>query len=132
MEILASRVLLHPSDLERSLRFYGETLGLSVYREFGAGSSRGVVFFLGGGFLELSRGGSGAAPTDALELWLQVPELGTVHRALQQAGAAIEEPPAEMPWGLREMRVLDPDGLRLVFVEVPPDHPLRRDPRVDS
>ncbi|HKK52600.1 MAG TPA: VOC family protein, partial [Myxococcota bacterium] len=33
------------------------------------------------------------------------------------------------PWGLVELRAEDPDGLRLVFVEVPPDHPLRRDQR---
>ena len=32
MEILSSRVLLRPRDLERSLRFYEDTLGLVVYR----------------------------------------------------------------------------------------------------
>ncbi|MDQ3965652.1 MAG: VOC family protein, partial [Actinomycetota bacterium] len=30
------------------------------------------------------------------------------------------------PWGLREMWVKDPDGVRLVIVQVPADHPLRR------
>ncbi|MGH3007235.1 MAG: VOC family protein, partial [Gaiellaceae bacterium] len=29
MEILSSRVLLRPRDLERSLRFYEDTLGLA-------------------------------------------------------------------------------------------------------
>lgn len=33
------------------------------------------------------------------------------------------------PWGLHEMHVTDPDGLTLIFVEVPRDHPLRRDLR---
>jgi hypothetical protein len=33
------------------------------------------------------------------------------------------------PWGLVELRVADPDGLTLIFVEVPSDHPLRRDHR---
>src|SRR5215211_3603334 len=54
MEVLSSRVLLRPKDFERSLRFYGESLGLQVYREWESGPDRGVVFFLGGGFLELS------------------------------------------------------------------------------
>jgi hypothetical protein len=27
------------------------------------------------------------------------------------------------------MWIEDPDGVRIVFVEVPVDHPLRRDPR---
>ena len=50
MEVLSSRVLLHPNDFERSLRFYSESLGLHIYREWGSGSNQGVVFFLGGGF----------------------------------------------------------------------------------
>ncbi len=54
MEVLSSRVLLQPVDFERSLRFYAQSLGLHVYRQWGSGSTRGVVFFLGGGFLELS------------------------------------------------------------------------------
>jgi hypothetical protein len=33
------------------------------------------------------------------------------------------------PWGLIEMWIEDPDGIRIVIVEVPADHPLRRDPR---
>jgi len=34
--------------------------------------------------------------------------------------------------GLIEMRAEDPDGLRIILVEVPADHPLRRDPRSAS
>jgi hypothetical protein len=33
------------------------------------------------------------------------------------------------PWGLTELWIEDPDGVRIVLVEVPADHPLRRDPR---
>jgi hypothetical protein len=33
------------------------------------------------------------------------------------------------PHRLVEMWIEDPDGVRIVFVEVPADHPLRRDPR---
>ena len=53
MEVLSSRILLRPANFERSFRFYAQTLGLHIYREWGSGSTRGVVFFLGGGFLEL-------------------------------------------------------------------------------
>jgi hypothetical protein len=48
MEVLSSRVLVRPIDFERSFRFYAESLGLHVYREWSSGSTRGVVFFLGG------------------------------------------------------------------------------------
>ena len=33
------------------------------------------------------------------------------------------------PWGLHEMHVVDPDGVLLIFVQIPPEHPLRRDTR---
>src|SRR5215469_14817184 len=53
MEVLSSRVLLHPCDFDRSEAFYRTALGLPLYREYGSGDFRGVVFFLGIGFLEL-------------------------------------------------------------------------------
>ncbi|KAA0234725.1 MAG: hypothetical protein JJLCMIEE_02293 [Acidimicrobiales bacterium] len=132
MEVLSSRVLLRPLDFERSLDFYVRQLGLSIYREYGYGGDvTGVVLFMGGGFLELSRS-DGAAPTKAgegMRLWLQVPDLQAEFGRLEAAGVAILEPPAAMPWGLEEMWIEDPDGNRVVLVEVPPAHPLRR--RVD-
>jgi hypothetical protein len=67
MEVLSSRVLVRSTDFERSFRFYAETLSLHVYREWGSGSTRGVVFFLGGGFLELS-GPSRTAASESLSV----------------------------------------------------------------
>ncbi len=69
MEVVNSRTIIHPTDLARSLEFYGSKLGLAVAREFGSGAFRGVVYFLGGGFIEISGhrdrgGGSPDGPTD--------------------------------------------------------------------
>ena len=50
-------------------------------------------------------------------------------RELSAAAIPIIESATEKPWGLIELRVSDPDGLVLILVEVPPDHPLRRDRR---
>jgi catechol 2,3-dioxygenase-like lactoylglutathione lyase family enzyme len=128
VEVLSSRVLLAPTDFERSVHWYGETLGLRVYREFGAdGRTTGVVFFLGGGFLELSGSGSSAGEGGTLAtLWLQVHDVDAEHDRLEARGVSILRVPQTMPWGLREMWIEDPDGTRLVLVEVPPGHPLRR------
>jgi catechol 2,3-dioxygenase-like lactoylglutathione lyase family enzyme len=126
MEILASRILLHPADLDRSLRFYEETIGLAIYREWGSGPSRGVAFFLGGGgVLEVS-GGSPQPPSGATELVLQVRDLHATFALLVERGVTPEGEPELKPWGLLEMTVHDPDGLALIFVEVPPEHPRRR------
>ena len=51
---------------------------------------------------------------------------------LAAAGVPVVREPAAEPWGLIEMWIEDPDGIRIVLVEVPADHPLRRDPRSTS
>lgn len=124
MEVLSSRVLLSPRDLQRTLRFYEETLGLAVYREWGRGRERGAVFFLGGGLLEVS--GSAEPASGAVGLFLQVRDLRAARERLAARGVPIDQEPAVRPWGLFEMVARDPDDLALVFVEVPPNHPLRR------
>jgi catechol 2,3-dioxygenase-like lactoylglutathione lyase family enzyme len=126
MEILTSRVLLHPADLERSLRFYEQTIGLAIYREWGDGSSRSVVFFLGGGGLLEVSGSSPRPPSEATGLVLQVRDLDATRASLVERGVFPEAEPDLKPWGLLEMTVRDPDGLVLIFVEVPPEHPRRR------
>ena len=125
MEVLCSRVLVRPTDFERAFRFYAENLGLHLYREWSSGSTRGVVFFLGGGFLELA-GSLQTGASESVALWLQVRDVDAVGHELQEAGVDIVELPTDKPWGLREMRIRDPDGLRIVIVEVPEIHPLRR------
>jgi hypothetical protein len=62
-------------------------------------------------------------------IWLQVRDVHAEHERLTAAGARVLRAPATEPWGLIEMWVEDPDGVRIVIVEVPADHPIRRDPR---
>jgi predicted enzyme related to lactoylglutathione lyase len=83
MEVLSSRVMVHPTDFERSFRFYAENLGLHVYREWDRGSARGVVFFLGGGFLELS-GSSRTRTSEGVGLWLQVRDVDAIRQVLEE------------------------------------------------
>ena len=125
MEVLSSRVLLRPTDPERSRAFYRDILGLAVSREFGGGPERGTVFFMGGGLLELS-GRAAAPPASGLALWLQVRELAAVRRELGGRGVRVLREPQLEPWGLLEMWIADPDGVRICVVEVPAEHPLRR------
>ncbi|WP_327169262.1 VOC family protein [Streptomyces subrutilus] len=127
VHVLGSRVLLHPTDPERSRAFYGGALGLAVYREFGTGPERGTVYFLGGGFLEVS-GRSDTPPAPGLQLWLQVDDVRAAHAELLGAGVRVLRPPVKEPWGLIEMWLADPDGVRIAVVEVPSDHPLRYRP----
>lgn len=129
VHVLSSRTLLRPTDPARSRAFYGERLGLPVYREFGTGPERGTVYFLGGGFLEVS-GRSDTPPSPAVSLWLQVPDMAAAHEELLAREVDIVRPPVREPWGLIEMWIADPDGTRIVLVEIPSDHPLRYRPGI--
>jgi catechol 2,3-dioxygenase-like lactoylglutathione lyase family enzyme len=128
VEVLSSRILLRPADLARSRHFYRDVLGLAVYREFGPPGDPGVVFFLGAGFLEVS-GRSAGPPGRSIEIWLQVRDVNAEYQRLAGAGVRVLREPVTEPWGLTEMWIADPDGVRIALVEVPADHPLRRDPR---
>ncbi|MFF3545640.1 VOC family protein [Streptomyces platensis] len=127
VHVLSSRVLLRPADPERSRAFYGKALGLEIYREFGTGPERGTVYFLGGGFLEVS-GRAAGPPTETLQLWLQVADAAAAHQELLAHGVEVLRAPVQEPWGLIEMWIADPDGHRIVLTEVPADHPLRYRP----
>ena len=127
MEILASRVLFRPADYQRSLAFYRDALGLAVAREYPGGT----VFHAGQALIELA--GHGAPPAGAPPfpgaLWLQVRDVYSTQAELEGRGVEITRPAREEPWGLHELHVTDPDGVTLIFVQVPETHPLRRDHR---
>ena len=126
MELLTSRVVLSPSDLTRSQNFYERTLALAIFREWGEGSHRGVVFFLGGGGLLEVSGTSAIPPSESLKLVLQVRDIRATHTWLSERDVRISAEPERKPWGLLEMTARDPDGLQLIFVEIPEAHPRRR------
>jgi predicted enzyme related to lactoylglutathione lyase len=128
VDVLSSRILLRPADLDRSRRFYRDVLGLAVYREFGPPGDPGVVFFLGQGLLEVA--GRAAGPSGhSMMIWIQVRDVHQEHARLVAAGVPVIREPVTEPWGLIEMWIEDPDGIQIVLVEVPADHPLRRDLR---
>jgi catechol 2,3-dioxygenase-like lactoylglutathione lyase family enzyme len=122
MEILASRMLIRPVDYEVSLQFYRDRLGLAIARDYGAGT----VFYAGQSLIELAGHGT---PSAGGTMWLQVRDIYAAQKELEDRGVEIAREAKQEPWGLHEMHVIDPDGALLIFVQVPADHPLRRDTR---
>lgn len=122
MEILASRVLFRPADYQRSVEFYRDRIGLAIAREYPGGT----VFYAGQSLIELAGHGE---PTSGGSLWLQVRDLYATEAQLTGRGVTIARAAQQEPWGLHEMHVADPDGAMLIFVQVPENHPLRRDRR---
>ncbi|MFE3985496.1 VOC family protein [Nocardia tengchongensis] len=130
MEILSSRVILRPSDYEKTLAFYRDALGLAIAREYPGGT----VFFAGQALLEVAgHGRADDAPSGfAGAIWLQVRDCSDAAAELALRGIAIDRAPVREPWGLIEMWIRDPDEVPLVLVEIPANHPIRRDIRGDD
>lgn len=126
MEILNSRIIVRPSDYAATLAFYRDGLGLAIAREYPGGT----VFFAGQSLVEVAaHGGSGTPGTFDGALWLQVRDVSDAAAELALKGIPIVREPVVEPWGLWEMWVADPDGVPIVLVEVPAEHPIRRDQR---
>lgn len=124
MEILSSRVLLRPADYHRSLTFYRDALGLAIAREYPGGT----VFYAGQSLIELA--GHGEPRSFSGALWLQVRDVYATGEELRSRGVDIAREARQEMWGLHEMHVTDPDGVTLIFVQIPENHPLRRDGRM--
>ncbi|MGK2901362.1 MAG: VOC family protein [Mycobacterium sp.] len=122
MEILASRMLIRPAHYQRSVEFYRDRIGLAIAREYGGGT----VFYAGQSLIELAGHGE---PSAGGALWLQVRDVYAAEEGLSVRGVRITRAATEEPWGLHEMHVADPDGVTLIFVQIPETHPLRRDVR---
>lgn len=128
VEILGSRTILRPRDYEATLTFYGTTLNLAVAREYPGGT----VFFAGQSLIEIAAHGRSEHDAEQVfhgALWLQVRDVYATEDELTLRGVPIVRSAREEPWGLHEMWIADPDGTPIVFVQIPADHPLRRDLR---
>jgi catechol 2,3-dioxygenase-like lactoylglutathione lyase family enzyme len=111
--------LLVVSDLSRSVPFYRDVLGATVYREYGGTSC--VLQFLGT-WLLLVTGGEPtedkptvtfAPPADpdtaSHEMIIGVPDCRAAYETLRSGGAQFLTPPVEYDWEIRAF-FRDPDG----------------------
>jgi hypothetical protein len=56
-------------------------------------------------------------------IWIRVRDVRAEYARLAAAGFPVVREPAAEPWGLIEMQIEDPVGIRIVLVEVPSGHP---------
>ncbi|HWC33094.1 MAG TPA: VOC family protein [Actinomycetota bacterium] len=107
-------VILYVEELERSIAFYRDVIGLSLrlegdgYAEF---ATEGTKF----GLFERSKLpeliGRAAAPRGpAAEVVFVVDDVDAEAERLAAAGARVLMPPTDRAWGHRTLHVSDPDG----------------------
>lgn len=129
MDVLSGRIVIRSADLARTRHFYAEVLGLAVYREFGDPENLSQVYFTGNGYVEVTDHGYRDGGPGPIDLWLQVRDVAAERDRLAAAGVEVLRQPVLEPWGLIEMTIAGPDDVRIIMVQVPEDHPIRRDQR---
>ncbi len=106
---------LRSTNWARTRAFYEDGLGFRVQWEhcfepgfpvFAQVSRDGLSLFLTEHSGDCQVGGAA---------YIVVDDLDALYREIIHRGVQVQEPPEEMPWGTREMCVIDPDGNRLRF-----------------
>ena len=96
------------SDLERSKKFYGETLGWKLGTD-----EKGVAgFAFGSGYLVIHADEAGQASTrraGGMHVEVQVEDVNAEYDRLQKLGVQVNEL-QDQPWGERNFSFADPDG----------------------
>jgi catechol 2,3-dioxygenase-like lactoylglutathione lyase family enzyme len=101
-------VFAHASDLARSKKFYGETLGWKL----GTDELDVAGFSFGSGYLVLhtdDRSRDARRYAGGMHVEVQVEDVDAEHARLRRLGVAVGEL-RDQPWGERNFSFEDPDG----------------------
>jgi ribosomal-protein-alanine N-acetyltransferase len=107
-------------DVAAAIEFWRERLGFEV--EFTVGDPPTMASMARGDWrpqqviVRFRAAASGDVPVHrAMVLDVLAPDVDDLQDELRLRGAAIEAPLATMPWGMRELTVVDPNGIRVRF-----------------
>ena len=109
------RFEIFPEDLDRAVDFYVRVLEFELLRDE-RDEAEPYVYMRRGEVRIGAVPGSGAAdrsgrrPPLGIELVLEVDDLEAERTRIVAAGWILEEDVVQRPWGLRDFRLLDPDG----------------------
>jgi lactoylglutathione lyase len=118
MKLLWSTLRVH--DLDATIAFYEQVMGLTVTRRFAAGPGSEIAFMGGVGPVELEfiADGSGRETKVGTDIsWgFEVESLDAMMATLDGLGIAFDGPTSPNP-SIRFIFITDPDGMRLQFAE---------------
>ena len=112
-------VSLTVKDLQKSLAWYHDVVGFSIDRKIERdGTLRGVALKAGDVRITINQddGAKGWDRIKGLGFSLQIStdqNIDDIAQRIKKAGGTLESEPADMPWGVRMLRLRDPDGFRL-------------------
>jgi catechol 2,3-dioxygenase-like lactoylglutathione lyase family enzyme len=120
------RTVIRAYDLDRSLEFYRDQLGLPVVFSWDRADGAGYLIDAGGGIIELlgkrpgdaARGGwDFIMPVAKYDLVMEVPNAQAAYDAVKAKGLEPLAAPETTSWGGVWFTVLDPDETPVVFLE---------------
>jgi catechol 2,3-dioxygenase-like lactoylglutathione lyase family enzyme len=115
MPLAKLRCEIFPADLDRSVDFYVRVLGFALLRDE-RDTGEPYIYMQRGDVRVGALGHPGAVPESlrvppvGVELVLEVDDLDAEHARIVATGWPLRDQLADRPWGLRDLRLLDPDG----------------------
>lgn len=113
MAFRALTPMLQTGDMDRTIAWYRDVLGFSCVRRMGDGWCR---LEQGGVSLMFMRNDHVGAPNASATQYIYVDDVAALWDTLKDRVAA-EWGPEDMPYGMREFAIRDPDGYLLSFGE---------------
>jgi catechol 2,3-dioxygenase-like lactoylglutathione lyase family enzyme len=126
LPILELRVALTTGDYERLVKFYTDGLGLEPAQLWNNGQGQALILDMGRATLEIfdetqaqtvDQIEAGQRISGQIRFALQVPDLEAAMQRLLAHGAVLVHPPVITPWGDRNVRLQDPDGMQITLFQ---------------
>jgi lactoylglutathione lyase len=108
-------------DLRKSLAWYRDVVGFSVDREIERDGQLRAVALRAGSVRVLINQDDGAKGLDRAKgegfslMFTTTQSIDAIANGIKQRGGTLATEPADMPWGARVFRIVDPDGYKLVI-----------------
>jgi uncharacterized glyoxalase superfamily protein PhnB len=112
-------------DLQQSLSWYQDVMGFEVDQKFEREGKLMAVVVKAGDVRFLLGQDDGAKGWDRVKgegfslLLTTNQNVDEIANRIKERGGTLQSEPADMPWGARAFRLLDPDGYRLSISSVP-------------
>ncbi len=125
--VLELRVAVTTHDYERLVKFYCDGLGMEPAAIWNNDGGRALMLNMGSATLELfdekqaeviDQLEAGKRLSGQVRFALQVPDLEAAMERLLANGATLVHSPVLTPWGDRNVRLQDPDGMQVTLFQV--------------